>query len=224
MVRRGLLSRADLDRRARDREHARPSPRPGAEGAGPRRHARARAGAGTPHPRDAARRPSPGTKRRCSSRTRSCPTRPPEDLTLRCSTAELILELVRRIPGPETVQRGLGSLDRPLVAVDTRRSGWTASRSAPRTATSCRESTDARGAPLIQTASLPASGGAQPPGPAFDRGRPLPARGPEGAPGTWQRAGGGAASRHALRQRPSAPPPAGGRLRCPTLGARARLV
>jgi len=46
------------------------------------------------------------------------PDAPAEDLTLRCSTAELILELVRRIPGPETVQRGLGQLDRALVAVD----------------------------------------------------------------------------------------------------------
>ena len=46
------------------------------------------------------------------------PDAPAEDLTLRCSTAELILELVRRIPGPEAVQRGLGQLDRALVAVD----------------------------------------------------------------------------------------------------------
>jgi Domain of unknown function (DUF4388) len=46
------------------------------------------------------------------------PDAPDEDLTLRCSTAELILELVRRIPGPETVLRGLGQLDRALVAVD----------------------------------------------------------------------------------------------------------
>jgi len=46
------------------------------------------------------------------------PDAPAEDLTLRCSTAELILDLVRRIPGPETVRRGLGSLDRALVAVD----------------------------------------------------------------------------------------------------------
>ena len=44
------------------------------------------------------------------------PEAPAEDLTLRCSTAELILELVRRIPGPETVRQGLGNLDRPLVA------------------------------------------------------------------------------------------------------------
>jgi hypothetical protein len=43
------------------------------------------------------------------------PDAPAEDLTLRCSTAELILELVRRIPQPETVRRGLGNLDRPLV-------------------------------------------------------------------------------------------------------------
>jgi hypothetical protein len=44
------------------------------------------------------------------------PEAPAEDLTLRCSTAELILELVRRIPHPETVRQGLGNLDRPLVA------------------------------------------------------------------------------------------------------------
>jgi hypothetical protein len=44
------------------------------------------------------------------------PEAPAEDLTLRCATAELILELVRRIPGPETVRQGLGNLDRPLVA------------------------------------------------------------------------------------------------------------
>jgi hypothetical protein len=47
------------------------------------------------------------------------PEPPAEDLTLRCSTAELILELVRRIPGPDSVRRGLGSLDRALVAVET---------------------------------------------------------------------------------------------------------
>lgn len=46
------------------------------------------------------------------------PDAPAEDLTLRCSTAELILELVRRIPAADTVRRGLGSLDRPLVAVE----------------------------------------------------------------------------------------------------------
>lgn len=46
------------------------------------------------------------------------PDAPAEDLTLRCSTAELILDLVRRIPSIETVRRGLGSLDRPLVPVE----------------------------------------------------------------------------------------------------------
>jgi hypothetical protein len=46
------------------------------------------------------------------------PDAPAEDLTLRCSTAELILELVQRIPRAETVRRGLGSLDRPLVAAN----------------------------------------------------------------------------------------------------------
>lgn len=44
------------------------------------------------------------------------PDAPAEDLTLRCSTAELILELVRHIPSPETVRRGLGNLERPLAA------------------------------------------------------------------------------------------------------------
>ena len=46
------------------------------------------------------------------------PDAPAEDLTLRCSTAELILDIVRRIPEPETVRRGLGSLDRALVPVE----------------------------------------------------------------------------------------------------------
>lgn len=46
------------------------------------------------------------------------PDAPTEDLTLRCSTAELILDIVRRIPAPETVLRALGNLDRALVAVD----------------------------------------------------------------------------------------------------------
>jgi Domain of unknown function (DUF4388) len=46
------------------------------------------------------------------------PDAPAEDLTLRCSTAELILDLVRRIPNPDTVRRALGNLDRPLVAVE----------------------------------------------------------------------------------------------------------
>jgi hypothetical protein len=49
------------------------------------------------------------------------PDAPAEDLTLRCSTAELILELVRHIPGREAVRRGLGDLDRPLVAADSLR-------------------------------------------------------------------------------------------------------
>jgi len=43
------------------------------------------------------------------------PDAPAEDLTLRCSTAELILELVRRIPRSEIVRRGLGDLERALV-------------------------------------------------------------------------------------------------------------
>jgi hypothetical protein len=47
------------------------------------------------------------------------PDPPAEDLTLRCATAELILELVQRIPGPEAVRQGLGNLDRPLVAADS---------------------------------------------------------------------------------------------------------
>jgi hypothetical protein len=44
------------------------------------------------------------------------PDAPVEDLTLRCTTAELILEVVRRIPGGGTVRQNLGNLDRPLVA------------------------------------------------------------------------------------------------------------
>jgi hypothetical protein len=44
------------------------------------------------------------------------PEAPAEDLTLRCTTAELILEVVRRIPGGGTLRKGLGNLDRPLVA------------------------------------------------------------------------------------------------------------
>jgi hypothetical protein len=51
------------------------------------------------------------------------PDAPAEDLTLRCSTAELIMELVRRIPGPETVRRGLGNVDRPLALVPDSRVG-----------------------------------------------------------------------------------------------------
>jgi hypothetical protein len=46
------------------------------------------------------------------------PDAPAEDLTLRCSTPELIFEVVRRIPTPEAVRKGLGSLDRPLVAAE----------------------------------------------------------------------------------------------------------
>jgi hypothetical protein len=45
------------------------------------------------------------------------PDAPAEDLTLRCSTADLILELARRIPRGDAVRRGLGSLDRRMVAV-----------------------------------------------------------------------------------------------------------
>ena len=44
------------------------------------------------------------------------PDAPAEDLTLRCTTAELILEVVRRIPGGGIMRKGLGNLDRPLVA------------------------------------------------------------------------------------------------------------
>ncbi len=44
------------------------------------------------------------------------PDAPAEDLTLRCTTAELILEVVRRIPGGGTLRKSLGNLDRPLVA------------------------------------------------------------------------------------------------------------
>jgi hypothetical protein len=45
------------------------------------------------------------------------PDAPAEDLTLRCSMGELILELVRRIPSPESVRQGLGDLERPLALV-----------------------------------------------------------------------------------------------------------
>jgi len=44
------------------------------------------------------------------------PEAPAEDLTLRCTTAELILEVVRRIPGGGIVRQSLGNLDRPVVA------------------------------------------------------------------------------------------------------------
>lgn len=44
------------------------------------------------------------------------PDAPAEDLTLQCSTGELILELARRIPEQGAVRRALGDLDRPLVA------------------------------------------------------------------------------------------------------------
>jgi hypothetical protein len=45
------------------------------------------------------------------------PDLPAEDLTLRCSMGELILELVRRIPSAESVRKGLGNLDRALAVV-----------------------------------------------------------------------------------------------------------
>ncbi len=45
------------------------------------------------------------------------PDAPAEDLTLRCSMAELILELVRRVPA-DYVRQALGNLDRPIVAVE----------------------------------------------------------------------------------------------------------
>lgn len=45
------------------------------------------------------------------------PEGPTEDLTLRCSTGELILEVVRSISSRETVRQGLGDVDRVLVAV-----------------------------------------------------------------------------------------------------------
>jgi len=46
------------------------------------------------------------------------PDAPAEDLTLRCSMAELILELAQELPGQETVRQALGDVDRPLVAAD----------------------------------------------------------------------------------------------------------
>ena len=45
------------------------------------------------------------------------PDPPAEDLTLRCSMGELILELVRRIPTAESVRKGLGNLDRAFAVV-----------------------------------------------------------------------------------------------------------
>jgi len=45
------------------------------------------------------------------------PDVPAEDLTLRGSTGELILELVRRIPTSEAVRRGLEDIDQPLGTV-----------------------------------------------------------------------------------------------------------
>jgi hypothetical protein len=44
------------------------------------------------------------------------PDAPAEDLTLRCTTAELILEVARRVPGGGALRKSLGNLDRPLVA------------------------------------------------------------------------------------------------------------
>lgn len=44
------------------------------------------------------------------------PDAPAEDLTLQCGTAELILELTRRIPDQDAVREALGDLGRPLVA------------------------------------------------------------------------------------------------------------
>jgi uncharacterized protein DUF4388 len=45
------------------------------------------------------------------------PEAPAEDFSLRCSTGELLLELVRRIPSSETVRFALGNLDRRLAKV-----------------------------------------------------------------------------------------------------------
>jgi Domain of unknown function (DUF4388) len=49
------------------------------------------------------------------------PDAPAEDITLRCSTAGLILDLVRQVPSLEAVREALGGLDRPLVATGRRR-------------------------------------------------------------------------------------------------------
>jgi len=46
------------------------------------------------------------------------PDAPAEDLTLRCSTAGLILELVRQIPDLQVVHGALGDLGRPLLAAE----------------------------------------------------------------------------------------------------------
>ncbi len=44
------------------------------------------------------------------------PDGPSEDLMLRCSTGELVLQVVRSLSSPETVRKGLGDIDRVLVA------------------------------------------------------------------------------------------------------------
>jgi hypothetical protein len=46
------------------------------------------------------------------------PDAPPEDLTLRCWMADLILEVVRLIPHAESVREGLGDVDRPIAWVE----------------------------------------------------------------------------------------------------------
>jgi hypothetical protein len=46
------------------------------------------------------------------------PDAPPEDFTLRCWMADLILEIVRQIPHAESVRKGLGNVDRPIAWVE----------------------------------------------------------------------------------------------------------
>jgi tetratricopeptide (TPR) repeat protein len=53
----------------------------------------------------------------CAFKDQELPDLPPEDLTLRASTGELILEVVRRIASPALIRNGLGDLDRALAAV-----------------------------------------------------------------------------------------------------------
>jgi hypothetical protein len=117
MVRRGLLSRADLERAlvvvARQRRRLAPVLRemnlvdtPGLEQAL------------AFHIREMLLTALQWARAALLFEDQELPDAPAEDLTLRCSTAGLILDLVQRIPGAETVRRALGNLDRPLVQED----------------------------------------------------------------------------------------------------------
>jgi hypothetical protein len=84
------------------------------------------------------------------------PEAPAEDLTLRCATAELILELVRRIPGQETVRQGLGNLDRPLLAAPSLPYGIDRARLSPADGyLLSRADGDVSARAMIEAASLP---------------------------------------------------------------------